>query len=156
MSTGAIIAYIPDGSYQTTTLDPHVTLGYFGDADELEPWQRTVLMGIASDLAETKPYYTKPPKVGGRGTFRIPEENGNGLTYAYIDLIDWNAFPKARAEVEERAGFVDRSHGFTPHMTLTYGNAWIPDHAAPGENYEFKWDSVDVWMGDERISYPIR
>ena len=155
MASGAVIVFVPDGSYETTTLDPHVTLGYFGRADDLLPYQVDIMKAIASDLAEQKPYYVKPPSVTGRGVFVVEPEENRGNRYAYIDLIDWNAFPWARKFIETKAGFVDREHGFVPHMTLTFGTAWIPELAQPGRKYDFKWASVDVWMGDDRTSFPI-
>jgi hypothetical protein len=155
MATGAIIAYVPDGTYQTSVLDSHCTLGFFGPAKDLEPWQIAVMKGIASDLAEFKPYYLKKPRISGAGVFVLDPSKDDGYTHAYVSLVDWNGFPYARKLIEEKAGFVDRRHGFTPHMTRSFATSWQPELMIPEPVTVFQWASVDVWLGDERVSFPI-
>ena len=155
MSTGCVIVLVPDEQYHTTTPDAHCTIAYFGEMAELEPFQKDIIMGIASDIAELKRYYETPPKVAGRGVFMVDPKFSDGNTMCYVDLIDHNVLPAMRKLVEERAGFVNRGHGFQPHMTIAFGTSWMPDLAKPSGMYAFKWKSVDVWAGDDRTSFPI-
>ena len=83
----------------------------------------------------------------------VDPKYNDGHSMAYVDLIDWNVLPRLRAEIENRASFsLSRGHGFQPHITVAYGNMWMPDLAKP-ESYGFKWRSVEVWAGDERFEY---
>lgn len=151
-----IIALVPDASYQAVAEDPHLTLAYFGKRSDLRDWQVEVIHGLAESLTKIKPYYSRSPKVTGRGIFQVDPEFNEGHSMAYVDLIDDNSLPRYRQEVEERAGFsVNRGHGFIPHITVAFGTAWMPDLARPSGLYAFKWDSVQVWSGDERTVHPL-
>lgn len=153
MSTSAVLVLVPNADYQTNVPDPHVTLGFFGKAAELLDWQLTLLRDVAGNIRDTlnKPYWAKKPKVSGRGTFIIDPEFNDGNKFAFVDLIDHNVLPVVRGMVEDRLGFsLNRSHGFTPHMTVAYGTAYLPDLARPDPLSVFTWKSVELWLGDER------
>jgi len=153
---GAVIVMVPNEQYVTSTIDPHVTLAYFGKAEDLQPWEIEIMKNIASDIAQMSPRWATKPKASGRGYFHLDPMYSDGNKFAYIDLIDWNVFPKAREEIETRAGFsVNRGHGFIPHMTIAYSTEFIGELVKPTHMQVFEWASVDVWLGDERFSYPV-
>lgn len=156
MSTGAIICLVPNEEYVSTAIDAHSTLAYFGQAEELQPWEREVILSVAQKIAKFNAYYMRRPKVGGRGVFPVDPTYNDGNSLCYIDLIDWNVFPAVRQMVEDKLGLsIERSHGFTPHITTAYANVFIPDLVRPVGISSFRWDSVQVWLGDERIRYEI-
>jgi hypothetical protein len=147
---------VPDEGYRSSSMDAHVTVADFGQAAELANWEREIMLSVAKQVAAFKTYYQKRPKVTGRGVFHLDPQYSDGNTYAYVDLIDWNVFPTVREMVEQKLGItINRTHGFIPHMTVGYGNMWIPDLARPNGQYTFGWDSVQIWLGDERIRFPI-
>lgn len=150
-----IIVLVPNEEYRSSVPEPHLTVCDFGKTKDLEPYQKAIIFGLASDIAEMHPYYERPPKVSGRGVFQIDPRFSDGHSMAYVDLIDQNILPAIRRLVEQRAGFVNRGHGFTPHITVAYGTAWMPDLAKPSGLYAFKWASCDVWMSGERTSFQI-
>jgi hypothetical protein len=157
MNTSAVMVLVPNADYQTSVPDPHLTLGYFGKAADLLDWQLKLLREVAVDVRDTlhKHYWAKKPKVNGRGVFLIDPEFNDGNKFAYVDLIDHNVLPVVRGMVEERLGFsLNRGHGFTPHMTVAYGTAYIPDLARPDPLSVFTWKSVELWLGDEHEVFP--
>lgn len=155
-SEGAIMVMVPNEQYISTALEAHCTIAYFGKASDIQPWEREIMLSVAEKVSQVETYYQRRPKVTGRGVFNLDPQYNDGNMYAYVDLIDWNVFPMVREMVESKLGItINRGHGFLPHMTLAYGTSYIPDMARPQGMYSFGWDSVQVWLGDERIRFPI-
>lgn len=147
---------VPNEEYSTTAYEPHVTIAYFGKASEIQPWEREIMLSVAKQIAGVDTYYQKRPRVTGRGVFSLDPQYNDGNTYAYVDLIDWNVFPIVREMVESKLGItINRNYGFIPHMTVAYGDTYIPDLARPRGLQPFGWDSVQVWLGDERLRFPV-
>lgn len=156
MASGAIIALIPDERYITSTEKPHCTLAYFGRADQLEEWQKTVLRNVTRDLAQIRATYAKSPEVTGRALFTLDPPDDKGNTVAYVDLVDWNVMPRFRSVIEERAGFsLNRERGFIPHITKEFADQFIPDLARPAARSRFGWRSVELWLGDEHEQHDL-
>ena len=128
--------------------DLHVTLAYLGDADEMDP---DVLQSLHDRLSAIA--LVTPPvegAVNGLGRFRGPEED---VLYASYDAPDLPALRHRVVEAVMEAGAeLAGEHGFTPHITIAYGE--------PGEGVEmddlpplpmplrFEWLSL-VWAGTE-------
>ncbi len=111
---GALALDTPDAeSYEQL----HVTLAYIGP-DESDELDLDTLREIVESQARLSPYISAT--LAGHGTFENPEGDVS------VVLVDSEELQVARAllvSALERAGIeISHLHGFTPHITLTYGD----------------------------------
>jgi len=94
----------------------HVTLAYIGP-EESEGLDLDLLRQVVEAQSQLSPYI--PATLAGHGTFENPDEDVS------VVLVDSEELQVARAllvSALDRAGIeISREHGFTPHITLTYG-----------------------------------
>lgn len=117
----------------------HCTLIYLGDTTEgVDP---EVLTRIVSLWAE--PLVAMPGEISGKGTFQTPD----GLVqYASVDVKDLAAQRTRLVDMLDAEGIESPSeHGFTPHITLAYGDVEVPIFSEPIEI-----GGVSVVYGDQR------
>lgn len=158
MPSGVIIALVPSDEYMSPTPDPHVSLGYFGEAKDMKGWQLSILESVCKTISKTRlPYYATRPSITGRATFNLDVVNEDDYSHAYVDLVDWNTFPMLRSYLEEKVSFqLDRRHGFMPHMTVAYGRGrFNPDLSVPDEPVTFKWKSLGLWVAGEKTEFSL-
>lgn len=96
-------------------------------------------------------------KVGGIGRFNASNSsNGKDVFYASADI---SALPKFREElvrVMEQCGYYQsRSHGYFPHITLSYIEQ---DASLPAQRivaHQFEIDELHLMLGQELYTYPL-
>lgn len=151
--SGAVVVLIPDKSYQTTTENSHLTLVWNNDADsikdnEIESIVRTI-KGWARHL-QVEPLNAK---VNGVGVFAINPEFNDDCKFCYIDLIDARQLPVLRHDLE---WFNTSEHGFIPHITRAYSEAWVPSLLRVTGQVPIKFAKIGLWIrNDERIEFDL-
>lgn len=97
----------------------HVTLAYMGSSSEYTKAQREGLHALVEGWARTQKPLTA--NVGGVGTFVNPDQH---VLWAAVDIPGGGAFRESLVETLERHGYnVRNDHGWTPHLTLSYGES---------------------------------
>lgn len=154
--TGVMVAFYPY-PVQATELaieggenpeDLHVTLAYLGDVgQDLDEDRREQFVNVVTGWAAGQAPVTAI--VNGIGLFSTPEP----VTYANIDSPQLPAMHQSLHAVLKAAGFAPfANHGFTPHMTLIYGDRRDLDLPAA----ELRFETVTVaWAGDH-IVIPLK
>jgi 2'-5' RNA ligase len=151
---GVMVALYPSADVARTLAHPggeaardlHVTLAYLGSVDHVEDPDRlrTVVQGFAASC---------PPLAGsiaGTGVFTTGEEP---VLYASPDVPSLPQIRHRLVEHLEAAGYPpSREHGFTPHITLSYGYPGSP----PSYNQTpLRFDTLSVCIGGQRSDYPL-
>lgn len=126
------------------TEELHCTLVYLGDTTEgVDP---EILTRVVAEWAEAL-----EPMAGeilGRGTFQTPD----GLVqYASVDVKDLAAQRTRLVDMLDAEGIESPSeHGFTPHITLAYGDVDVPLFSEP-----IAVDQVSVVYGTQRTNLTL-
>lgn len=133
--------------------DMHLTLAFLGNVDDIAA-DREALISVVKSFAEWMPPIVG--KVSGIGTFFETAGDGNNATYASFDSPNLPGF-RQRLVDELRASniSVKRNHGFTPHITLAYSDAFPPEGFNIPKDYEVKFDRLMLSIGDEEIFFPL-
>lgn len=133
------------------TASMHVTLAYLGSKDEYTPTQLAALPGLVRDWADVHKPLTS--KVGGVGTFVHPSQH---VLWAAVDIPRGTTFRDDLVGYLEKHGYkIRHDHGWTPHITLAYGNThfrFMPK-VEPHE-----WSDQRIWccIGGRWESYDLR
>lgn len=131
----------------------HVTLAYFGRVDELDEDQLETLATVLELYA--RGHDPLEGEVGGIGRFTAAE--GPDALYGSVDVPGLSRLRTALVEALEQAGVPPRAdHDFTPHITLAYLE---PGSAMPIQSLEpraLRIDALDLVVGSERQSFPLR
>jgi len=131
--------------------DLHVTLAYFGDAEEFRGDTGKLAAALAEFAAQCAPFEAS---VGGIGRFTSVEREDP--FYASIDSLHLPAFRHNLIEFLEGQGFVpDMTHGFVPHLTLCYlpQDAYPPFHRLPIRKFVF--DKLSLVVAGERQDFQL-
>lgn len=129
----------------------HLTLGYFGKADDpnlcADCLARITLM-IAAQYAPIE------CTVGGFGRFLQDEGDGTNAVYLAVDSPDLNEIHGLLCGLENIEQ-IDQSseHGFTPHVTIGYTSGKTPD--IKFNPFDITFDRVALAVGDSRIEIPL-
>lgn len=125
----------------------HVTMVYLGHIDEVDPDAVKRAVGSLSP----RPAFTA--NVSGHARFTGDEQD------VIVALIDAPEIEQLRRDLVDVLAAEDissaSSHGYTPHMTLTYIN---PDDRAPFHRLDtdpIGFDTVWVVYGEERTAFPL-
>lgn len=124
----------------------HITLLYLGQADELKPKKK--LIEAALETLATK-YSSIKGKVQGVGCF-----SGDGETKPFYASYDSPELPEIRQEIVETMEALgidlDKTHGFTPHITLAYLDIQsdLPTVNIPDIPVTFKGFTI-AWAGEK-------
>lgn len=155
--TGSMVALFPSTAQASQIAVPggedsndlHVTLAYLPQAPEGDDVDR--LKGLLSGFAAG--HSPLSGSIGGKGTFP-PSESSDGKKVSYAP-VDLPGLPEVRQRLVDHlnnAGFkVADNHGFTPHMTLKYGDDDVPD--VPHTPVTF--DHLSVALGNDRHHFPL-
>jgi 2'-5' RNA ligase len=122
--------------------DLHLTLLYIGKADDLSDKEDLIKAALESISSK---YSTVKGKVRGLGMFA-----GDGETkpfYASYDSPELSTIREELVNVMESIGIeLDKTHGFTPHITLSYlpledemPNIPIPDMPLEFDKFVLSW-----------------
>jgi len=114
----------------------HVTLGYYGPADEAPPETVEALHEWAAERAE----WSADARVGGVG--RIGDDEPPATVY----LIESAELGDLRRDLEAVAPPDSTHPHFTPHVTLGYGIDW-PEAKPPS----VALSGVELWVAGERF-----
>jgi 2'-5' RNA ligase len=159
-ATGIMVALYPDPNLaDALALDGgekpdelHVTLAYLGQLDDQVVTSPDPLIGAVTDWAGAF-----PPMLGqisGVGRFNAGPGSDKPVAYASVDIP---ALPEAREMLVAAvgsAGFsVARDHGFTPHMTLFYGETDL--NALDIPTIETAFTQVSIVWGETRHDVPF-
>jgi 2'-5' RNA ligase len=164
-STGVMVAFFPpDDMASDLALDDesaedpselHVTLAYLGRVDALSGEDQQRLRKLVEGFAHSAA--PVDGLISGYGVFAPPSSPGaedvTPVTYLSVDCPDLPAFRQRLVETLQAAGFaVAMNHGFTPHMTLAYGD--MSGQCEPNSQ-EIEFDEISLVIGNERIDYPL-
>lgn len=153
MAEGVIICLIPDKAYRDArpdVVDPHLTLAYFGRAAEQHPSAPSRLRSTVDRLA----LWAKPINAVANGlavfidsphSVMVDIVDSTALASMYVDLL--HTYPNTNGSVA-----LNRTHGFTPHMTLKKLDDADHVRLVVGdlERVEFTFTAVGLWYGDEK------
>lgn len=137
---------LADGDKPEPVDNLHITLLYMGKANDLGDKRElieTALQNIADKHKKIK------GKVGGIGCFA-----GDGETkpfYASYSSTDLDEIRQELVEAMEALGIeLDKTHGFTPHITLAYlaGENELPQIDIPEFGVEFDQLTL-AWAGEQ-------
>ena len=117
----------------------HVTLAYLGEDVPPEVADRA-----ASALDGIEQSYSIPTTLGGRGTF---DPDGDPVHYASVDAPGIEYLWAEIVDRLNRAGVaVPTEHGFTPHVTLKYGD--MPESDWPDLPVETTLGRIELRTGN--------
>lgn len=129
----------------------HVTLAYLGQVDEQTEGPDLLIERVTEWAG------THPPLVGqvsGIGRFNAGPGTAEPVTYASVDVP---ALPEARemliGALDQGPYYVNKMHGFTPHISLKYGETDLNALEIPTIDTAFTHASI-VW-GDTRRDVPF-
>jgi len=136
---------VKDGSCEPQD-NLHITLLYIGKADDLENKKDLIKTAIENFAKKSKPV---SGVVGGVGCFN-GDENGRPF-YASFDSSDLNDMVQGLSSTMESLGIeLDKTHGFTPHITLAYLDPETEIPQIELSNQKIKFDQITLaWAGDK-------
>jgi 2'-5' RNA ligase len=141
---------LPDGEAPEQL---HVTLVYFGDADEVENTDK--LPAIIEQWAQDKAPVSGV--VNGGGQFS-PGPDGRTPSYANFDAPELPAWRQDLVEHIQSHGYEPRTdHGYTPHITLAYSDAGETPPPLPEiPKLPLTFGALSLVIADERHDFPLR
>jgi len=138
---------LADGDKLEPVDNLHVTLLYLGKADDLKD-KRDLVEAALEAMSEK--YAKIKGEVGGLGCFA-----GDGDSKPFYASYDAPSLPEMRQELVETMESLgielDKTHGFTPHITLAYldNDSDLPQVDVPKMPLDF--DSFTLaWAGDKK------
>jgi len=127
----------------------HVTVAYLGKAADID---HNLLNQVVAEWSRRWPAH--PAKLSGYGVFE------NGPERVLVALVDMPGFEDARGDLLDKLAAVGiypmRNHGYTPHLTLAYGEGVKAPESMPEEaKSDFQFSSVYVVYGGEWEEIPF-
>lgn len=154
--TGTMVALFPDAETAgklaveggESVNDLHLTLAYLPDFD-IAGADLPKLLASVEGFARSRGPLTG--EVAGTGRFN-KSDNGP-VHYAAVDLAGLPDFRESLVRILSANGFkVADNHGFTPHMTLAYGD----EHNGTGvDNHPLEFSQISVASGATRHHFPL-
>jgi len=138
---------LPENSKPEPVSNLHITLLYIGKADALKDKRK--LIEAALETIASK-YSTIKGMVQGVGCF-----SGDGETKPFYASYDSPELPEIRQElvsvIESLGVELDKTHGFTPHITLAYleKDAELPNVNIPDVPIDFDGFTL-AWAGEKK------
>jgi 2'-5' RNA ligase len=131
----------------------HVTLVYMGNINDIP--NHDELVDTVKAFAKGKDKITG--KISGLGRFNgSGSSNNKDVLYASVDLPILPEFRQGLVEVLEENDFpVNKLHGYTPHMTITYfpSDSKLPIDRIDTQDVEF--GSIFLVLGEKTIEVPL-
>lgn len=156
--SGVMIALVPpqavceslavDGGEPVSNM--HITLAYLGGKEDMDEDHLAMLPHYVQAWARTQKPLTA--RVGGVGTFVNPDEH---VLWAAVDIPRGTVFRDSLVDFLEGRGYdIRHDHGWTPHLTMAYGNThfrFLPK-IEPAE-----WEVTEVWccVGGDWKPFPL-
>lgn len=132
----------------------HLTLAMLGEAEELKE-KKNLILSALEHFAQGMPPLSG--KVSGVGAFNHTNQEGYSPLYASFDAPELPGFREHLLDALQAAGAeADRTHGFTPHITLGYFDA---EKAAPimqMEPLSITFPQVSLAWAGERHDFPLK
>ena len=145
---------MPDG---TPPDEIHITLGYFGSTDEMDPDAEDDLRVICEYMATQFAGFT----VNLGGLIRFSGEGQDAFVLNADSPLVNEMRDMLVVEIAETAYrkdgslAIDTTHGFTPHCTLGYLDPTDPLPFDRWEPVEVPVVSIELWYGTDRYAYPL-
>jgi 2'-5' RNA ligase len=134
--------------------DMHVTVGYLGHKDSVDPEALHRAVGSFAQHA--------PPlrgKISGFGNFEVDPERNDGYTHAHVGLVDIPGIADFRSKLSEHLGreglHINDEHGLQPHLTVAYGHEPAEYDTMPDTTGHFDLPHVTVAHGSTWTHYPL-
>ncbi len=124
----------------------HLTLAYLNDVSVVTVSRETLNALVRAFTAKHSLIHGV---ISGLGKFVSPTESQPGAFYASFDSPDLSSFQYDLLELLDGAGVsIDKTHGFTPHITLAYSDATLSlEMSVP--KLPLTFDAVTVaWAGE--------
>ena len=140
------IAINGDGALPPSEL--HVTMAYLGDVSQFD---RDKTLSMLREHAHN----TQPIAAKLNGVTRFTETHKPN-EHAVVLNVDAPEIETLRRDLVDMFGLNSDTHGFTPHMTLSYipsDSDGLPDVILPEDPVDF--DALWVWWGEERYRFPF-
>jgi 2'-5' RNA ligase len=149
----ALLIKPPAGGTLTTPEELHLTLAYIGEVAGKSVRDRDAADTAVARVAARWPVLRG--EISGVARFRNGEDDQDAL----VVLFDAGGLPELRYDLVqalERAGLtVDRTHGFTPHLTLAY----LPKDAPTPEitllPFMLTFNALTLAWGDWQIRHAL-
>jgi 2'-5' RNA ligase len=125
--------------------DPHVTMCWFGPAEDLDSDQRAAIRSVVEAISSiTDPF---DAKVSGNAT--LGDENAKVLLIESEELSNLRELLKTTKPIGLAMDQVEQFPNFLPHITWSYQDepSSMPETVKVGK--------LGVWMGDEREEFPF-
>lgn len=127
----------------TPSDEMHITLAYFGSAEQMNVSRETLTALVRAFAAEHSPINGM---VSGVGRFTQVDADGRSAFYASFDSPMLPRLQSDLIELLDGAGVsVDKTHGFTPHITLAY--------ARIGEHSDANFDLAQLHTPNTQITF---
>lgn len=150
---GAVVVLIPDSNYATTVKDAHLTLVWNNDASNVSEDMISRLVKQIEGWSRHLQVEPLNAKVNGVGVFAVDPKFNDGNKFAYIDLIDARQLPVLRHDL---GWFNTSTHGFIPHITQSYSEAWVPSRLRITGQVPLTFAKIGLWIkNDERIEFDL-
>lgn len=160
-NTGVMVALYPpaDVAAQIAAMDGvetpaeelHVTLAYYGDANDLSSSQ--IANAIERVRSMSFDFAPLTGRFGGIGRFSATESSDNkDVLYLNVDSPD---IERLRIELVERMYRMrpKTNHGYTPHMTLAYIDASANMPITTWTAMPVAFDAISIVIGDKREDF---
>ena len=131
----------------TPAQEMHITLAYFGDVAQLNVSHETLTALVRAFAAEHSPINGM---VSGVGCFANVDADGRAAVYASFDSPLLTRLQSDLMELLDGAGVsVDKTHGFTPHITLAYADIEFDLAQMQMPQVQITFDAVTLaWAGE--------
>jgi 2'-5' RNA ligase len=158
-ATGIMVALYPDPNLaDALALDGgeaanglHVTLAYLGQLDEQTEGPDSLIERVTDWASRIDPLVGQ---ISGVGRFNAGPGSEQPVVYASVDIP---ALPEARemlvGAIDGGPYFVNKLHGYTPHMSLAYGNVDLNSLDIP--TIETAFPHVSIVWGETRHDVPF-
>lgn len=153
---GVIVALVPPESIRKAISDAgdqpveeiHLTLAYLGDVEDgmvkLDEDAEPVTLDALAAAVAVWSDGERPIMASTSGSGQFAQPDGSIVNYVSVDAPGLNEMRARLIGALESAGIaVADSHGFTPHITVSYAGDLIESDKLSGASWMI--DSVEVW-----------
>jgi len=139
------------GLETTLPTDMHLTLSYMGEAADLSQ-----AMAVQAMRAFTEVQMPINGQISGIGRFTDTHIEGYDAIYASFDSPDLPMFRQNLVRTLMEHGInTDMSHGFTPHITLSYVPSHVDTPPLRVPVIPVRFEAVTLAWGGDRTVYPL-
>jgi len=149
--TSALIVALPSEADPISTLspgqdpDPHITLCWFGPAEDVDPGRMEDIRSFTQDIAGI----VEPFDVEVSGTDTLGDDEAKVLMLNSEELIALRDFLVSAVPIQSAMNQVEQYPQFTPHLTWSYDK--LPK--SPPKSVAI--DRLGLWVGEDRETFPL-